>query len=177
MEFKWSERKIASYIAMAFFKREYFCILDNCQWTGHECDMLGVTKDLRLIDIEIKISRADLKADSQKQKWKDFSIKYQNPPNTPTYKEHPRKIWKHYYCMPESIWKPELLECLPSQSSGVILLKHHPERNPKYDVSARLERRAKPNTKADKISHESVIELSRLASLRMWNAYDQLNIL
>lgn len=72
--------------------------------------------------------------------------------------------------MPESIWKPELLECLPSTSSGVILLKQH-----NGNISARLERKATPNTKADKISYESVINIARLASLGMWNAYDQLN--
>lgn len=66
-EFKWSERKIASFISTIFFKRDYLCVIDNCQFTGHECDMLGVTKDLRLIDIEIKISRSDLKADIKKR--------------------------------------------------------------------------------------------------------------
>jgi hypothetical protein len=65
----WSERLIARAIALQTFKRRYLMAVPNCNWTGHECDLLVVTDNLRIIDVEVKISRADLKADAKKEKW------------------------------------------------------------------------------------------------------------
>lgn len=171
-DFKFTAKNITQYLANVFFEKKYLCVVDNCNWTGNECDMLVVTENLRIIDVEIKISRADLKADAGKTKWKDFSVRYQNPPVDPTYVEHPRKIWKHYYCLPKNIWKDELYECLPSDCSGVILLTYDDIRK---KMRHEVVRRSKPNTKADKISYESVINIARLASLRMWNSRNYLD--
>jgi hypothetical protein len=63
---KWSEYNIARAIALQTLARKCVVLVDNCNWTGHECDVLGVTTDLRIIDVEVKISRADLKADAKK---------------------------------------------------------------------------------------------------------------
>ena len=41
-------------------------MVPNCYWTGDECDLLVVRNDLRLVDVEVKISRSDLKADAGK---------------------------------------------------------------------------------------------------------------
>src|SRR5690554_6203769 len=66
---KWSEKRIARELAINFFNRKHLVVVPNCNWTGYEADVLAVTTDLRLIDVEIKISRADLKADAKKDKW------------------------------------------------------------------------------------------------------------
>ena len=65
---EWSERLIARELAVGLFARR-LVVVDNCIWTGHECDLLCVTTDLRIVDVEIKISRSDLKADAKKDKW------------------------------------------------------------------------------------------------------------
>jgi len=65
----WTEQSIARAIALQTLDRKCVVLVDNCSWTGHECDVLGVTRDLRIIDVEVKISRADLKADARKDKW------------------------------------------------------------------------------------------------------------
>lgn len=38
-----------------------------------------------------------------------------------------------------------------------------------------LKRAAKPDTKADRINAENVMDIARLASLRMWDAYETLD--
>lgn len=66
---EWSEFKIARAISLQTLARKCVVLVDNCSWTGHECDVLGVTTDLRIIDVEVKISRSDLKVDAKKDKW------------------------------------------------------------------------------------------------------------
>lgn len=66
---KWSESNIARALALQVFARKYLVMVPNCNWTGYECDLLAVAPDLRIVDIEVKISRADLKADAKKDKW------------------------------------------------------------------------------------------------------------
>jgi len=56
----WSEHKIARAIALQTLAKKCVVLVDNCNFTGYECDVLAVTQDLRIIDIEVKISRADL---------------------------------------------------------------------------------------------------------------------
>lgn len=164
----WSEKSIARAIARQTLARKCVVLVDNCNWTGHECDVLAVTTDLRIIDVEVKISRADLKADAKKDKWwkRMFWPSIEGPEQLRT---HPPKVWKHYYAMPADIWKPELLECLPSTASGVLLLREGGWPQPPIIVSC--ERRATPAKDADRLKPEQAMDIARLANLRMWEAY------
>jgi hypothetical protein len=145
-------------------------LLPNCNWTGHECDLLAVTENLRIIDIEIKISVADLKADARKDKWYHHWDAKLDGPYVHGYKrrqrEWPRKAWKHYYCVPRDIWRPELEAALPSAASGVLTVA-----TDLREYHVRVERRAKPCADAESINDRAAIDLARLASLRMWDAY------
>jgi len=169
---KWDERIIAMAIGRQILQRKCLLLVDNCQWAGAEADVLAITKDLRLIDVEIKISRADLKADYEKDKWwhRGFGSivdgKWVAPP--PTAKQWPRRIWKHYYVMPADIWKPELLDCMASPMSGVILLEEQRD----GIAVARVVRRSKPCKDAKRLATEDVLDIARLANLRMWEAYE-----
>lgn len=176
----WSEHRIARAIALQTLARKCVVLVDNCNWTGHECDVLAVTTDLRIIDVEVKISRADLKADARKDKWwhrhangyetvetrwgVTHRVKYSS-----TAREWPPRVWKHYYALPAEIWKPELIECLPSKSSGVLLLSEGVW--PQPPVVVNCARRATPNKNADRLKPEQVMDIARLANLRMWDAY------
>lgn len=188
---KWNEKSIARAISLQTFSKKCVLLVDNCNWTGHECDVLGVTMDLRIIDIEIKISRSDLKADAKKEKWWDrkhvgYSEEIKNYfadgklksiHRSPLYesngKEHPRKVWKHYYAVPKDIWKPDLLEFLPSSASGILLLKNNEFSSELIIVDCH--RRAKPNKDADRLKPEQVMDIARLANLRMWESYRMLD--
>ncbi len=165
---------IMRYLVQHTFQRKGLLIVPETYWAGSECDLLLVTENLRIIDIEIKISRADFKRDQFKDKWYhswDYQIDGPWLPRSNASqrnqrkREFPRKVWKHYFAMPATIWKPEMVSDLPSPVCGVILLHKKDDR-----VWWEVERKAKPNKDAEKISAESAIDLARLASLRMWDA-------
>jgi hypothetical protein len=173
---KWTETGIARALAQQHFKRRYLCLVPNCTWTGHECDMLAVTEDLRIIDIEIKISRADLKADAKKEKWwyKSWNWIFEHdrqvgPPAPHVRLTHPPKVWKHYYAMPAEIWRDDLFDSLGSPDSGVLLLFGESDL-----LRIQVIRRAKPAKNAHVLTAAQAIDIARLASLRMWDSYAKL---
>jgi len=180
----WSEHSIARAIAMQVLDRKCLVLVDNCNWTGHECDVLGLTMDLRIIDVEVKISRADLKADAKKDKWWEHvgwgryemvdgkRTLVRDKPSIAL--DHPRKVWKHYYALPKEIWKPELLDCLPSKASGVLLLREGGW--PQPPVLVECIRRPTPAKDAYRLQPAEVMDLARLANLRMWESYKKLDL-
>lgn len=170
---KWTARQIGGAIARQTLARKCVVMVDNCNWTGHECDILAVTQDLRIIDVEVKISRADLKADASKRKWWQSTgwnreLRDWNPSES---REHPPKVWKHYYAMPASIWQPELFEALASPASGVLLLSA--DKHGRLAVTC--ERRTRPNRDAYRLTAEQAVDIARLANLRMWSAYENID--
>lgn len=170
----WNERVIATAISRQVLQRKCLLLVDNCSWTGHECDVLAVTRDLRIIDVEIKVTRSDLKADAGKDKWWHHGVgsvvngKWVRP--APTARLWPHRIWKHYYAMPADVWRDELLDAVASPASGVILLSEY-QRPP--GIIANVVRRAKPSRDARPIDAAAVLDIARLANLRMWDAYEQ----
>lgn len=184
---KWNEGMIARAISLQTLARKCVVLVDNCGWTGHECDVLAVTTDLRIIDVEIKISRSDLKADAHKDKWwhryydgttEEVTLpggrKCQRQVQQRTPLSHPPKVWKHYYALPAEIWKPELVECLPSPASGILLLRE--QRNSHTPIAVHVERRATPAKDAPRLKPEQVMDIARLANLRMWEAYKRAEV-
>lgn len=197
----WSERVIAQAVAMQTLKRNCVVLVDRCNWTGHECDVLAVTRDLRIIDVEVKISRADFKADAKKRKWwrvprvghdyervrkemkadkfggRRYTLRPDvrfldgelGPPQIGC-REHPPKVWKHYFAMPREVWTDDLVDRLPSPDCGVLLLDH--DRHGRAVV--RSHRRAKPNRQAYRLTAREALDVARLANLRMWDAYETL---
>lgn len=180
MSHAWTERTIARAIALQTLAKKCVVLVDNCNWTGNECDVLGVTTDLRIIDVEVKISRADLKADARKEKWwhrngatYDWRTR-SYPEGASIARQHPPSVWKHYYALPKEIWKPELLDCLPSKASGVLLLDVNGfPRGTDQVMRVTCERRATPNKEAARLSPQQVMNIARLANLRMWEAYER----
>lgn len=168
----WNEHLIAGEIARQTLARKCVVLVDNCSWTGHECDVLAVTTDLRVIDVEVKISRADLKADAGKSKWWHSGGGWRawagETRPAPIAREWPPRVWKHYFALPADIWRDDLIAALPSPKSGVLLLKQQ-ERGAPVVVECR--RRATPNKDATRLSPANVMDIARLANLRMWEAY------
>lgn len=183
----WSERMIGRALATQTFQKKYLVVVPNCNWTGYEADLLAVTDNLRLIDVEIKISRSDLKADAAKDKWvkRTFAgyapekriekdgrlIRIEQPALWNELRlEWPRSIWKHYYAMPTEIWMESLFDHLGSPASGVLLLSQG-----KHGLDVKVARKAKPNKDAQPVTPAIAVNLARLASLRMWEAYARLD--
>ncbi len=174
-----TEGDIARIVGRQVLDRKCVVLVDRCNWTGSECDVLAVTTDLRVIDVEIKTSRADFKADRRKDKWwRRYGWQYGTPEPKPTPLEWPRRVWKHYFAMPADIWSDDLAEFLPSPACGVLLIgdsagethRGHVT-NPLYRV--RCKRRAKPCRDADRLTPAQVMAVARLANLRMWDAYER----
>lgn len=144
------------------------CVVDRCTRLGSECDLLVVTTNLRAIDVEVKISRADLKADRKKDKWFEFGpweAHSRGIPRTP--RDWPQNVWKHYYVIAAPIWRDDLLEhCQPK--SGVVTVELHADGGLRHiDVK----RRCMANRANTPLTPEVVVDIARLASLRMWDAY------
>ena len=156
---KWTERKIGRVLARNTFRAD-LCVLPNCTWTGDEIDLLVVTPNLRVIDVEIKISRADLKKDREKIKWWRTGTGW------------PRKVWKHYYAMPAELWHDDLKVHINTHSGVLLLHNENPHRlyvKNRGEVSCA--KRARPNRDAETLTAAHVVQVARLASLRMWDAY------
>lgn len=176
-DFKWNEGTITAALARNTFDG-HLCCLPNTTWTGAEVDLLVVHRSLRVIDCEVKISRADLKADIHKDKWWRHpgwperayakSIGAEQPPSLRL--EWPDKVWKHYYAMPEEIWRDDLLGAIP-QMSGVLLVKRVPQ-GPNYPhiYRVRCARPAKPNRDARPLTAAHLMHLARLTSIRLWTS-------
>lgn len=167
---KWTAREIGRALFWNVFNGRHLVIVPDCQWTGAESDMLVVRNDLRLVDIEIKISRSDLKADAAKDKWFDIPPRYWGQPEgIRTPRSHPAKIWKHYYCMPSEMWDDRLLQHI-QPASGILFIRSR-DTHPIVTVK----RQAKPNREAKQIDAEDVCDIARLAQVRMWKAYDEID--
>ena len=168
---EWSEERIASALAMFTFRRSALVMVPNTYWTGHETDLLVVRKDLRLIDIEVKISCHDFRQDKFKDKWlvpSDYTGCSRWPAAGLVYginePKWPRRIWKHYYALPEIVWKNELLTHIPV-TSGILWMRKRTDGS----VGIHVHRNAKPNKKADRVTLEEVIDIARACSLRYWD--------
>ena len=168
---KWTEGLIARHVATQTRAKKCIVLVDRCNWTGNECDVLGVTTDLRIIDVEVKISRADFKADAGKDKWwhRPGWLWNQTRPD-PTHRDWPPKVWKHYIAMPADLWMDSLLECMPSPASGLLLVREHRGR-----VDINCHRRAKPSKDTYRLTPAQAVDVARLANLRMWDAYAKLD--
>lgn len=164
---KWTEDGIARALACQVFQRKQLVVVPNCNWTGHECDLLIVRHDLRLVDVEIKISVADLRRDGKKDKW-FHPLSGGWPPVGPLHpRRWPAKIWKHYYALPADLWTPDLAPDL-EPASGVIVLSQGDGHG--GGVFAEVKRQAKANRDAKPITAAELVDIARLASMRMWQA-------
>ena len=170
-DYPWSEPIIAAALVRQTFQRKCLAVVPNCMWTGHECDLLCVEPRLRIIDVEIKISRADLKADADKDKWWQRTGWYTpgQPRPEPVAREWPRRVWKHYYALPRDLWDAALFDALPSPHSGVLLMTERANGS----IAISVERRATPNRDADRLSAADALDIARLANLRMWDALER----
>lgn len=161
----WSEGVIARHVATQTLAKKCVVLVDRCNWTGYECDVLAVTTDLRVIDIEVKISRADFKADAKKDKWW-HRLSWGGDVGPPQRRQWPPKVWKHYVAMPRDLWDDALFEFMPSPASGLLLVHDH-----RGHIDVNCQRRAVPNKDASRLTPAQAVDVARLANLRMWDAY------
>ena len=117
---------------------------------NHECDMLIVTKNCYLTEVEIKISLSDLKADFKKEhQHKDENIK------------------NFYYAFPEEM-KEKAIELIPEEAGILIAVKKHLNSGDEYrDIECY--RKPKINKEAKPVNDIVLSRIYRLGYLRYWN--------
>lgn len=143
-------------IAVArFYNVRQSLIVPNASWGAdvHECDLLICSNANYLTEIEIKVSKSDIKKDLQKR-----------------HKHRSDKIKRLYFAMPESLFfKKGVAELIP-EHAGIILVKEICGTT--HDVT--IERPAKNNVNAHPIGMEEKYNLARLAGLRIWSLKERL---
>jgi hypothetical protein len=161
---KWTERSVCHVLAFNTFG-ECLCV-PNCGWAGYEADLLVVTRSLKLIDVEIKLSKDDLKADKHKGKWQVWNrAAHERQPLA-----YPRRVWKHYVAVPEDLWQDSWLEHC-QLVSGVLLVRRWGRNG---DVRSIRRAKADP-TGSYTLTNSDVVHIAKLASFRMWNALESLH--
>jgi hypothetical protein len=142
-QFKCSEIEIK--IVNIYDVRKYY-IVPNVSWGAdlHECDMLIIDKNGNATEIEIKISKSDLKADLLK-----------------THHHKSDKIKNLYYAIPNWMYE-DALKILPENVGIYTVTKT------KYGSNIYKERKCIPNKYAKPLSHDEIFNILRLGVMRVW---------
>ena len=134
-------------------KNNYWFDNETMLWkeiVNHECDMLIVTKNQYLTEVEIKISLSDLKADfKKKHRHKDKNIK------------------NFYYAFPAEM-KEKAIELIPEEAGILIAVKKHLHSGQEYRA-IECYRKPKINKEAKPINDIILSKIYRLGYLRYWN--------
>ena len=138
-------------IALAsYFDYRRNLIVPNISWgLGiHECDLFILSQSGYATEVEIKISKSDLKADAKK--WHNHESNL---------------IKKLYFAIPEKL--AEHIQYIPERA-GVIVLKRYKDTKTTDYLLCSILRKPKPNKHARKLTDEERYKVARLGALRIW---------
>lgn len=142
-------------IAVArFFNIRMNLSVPNISWGMglHECDLLICTVRDYFIEVEIKVSKADLKADKKKNHH-HFST----------------KIRRLYFALPKKMLEKDGVEELIPSWAGIISVGESEVGN-----YTKIERKAKINPNAMPLTLTEKYEFARLGTLRIWDLKQRL---
>lgn len=132
-------------------------IVPNVCWglDLHECDLLIIRESGFAVEVEIKVSKADLKKDVEKN-----------------HKHESNKIKHLYFAVPESL-AAECLEYAPTRA-GIITVNmgYHSDDSP--FPTATIRRPAVTNKLARPLSVSEIQQAARLAAMRIWGLKEKL---
>ena len=113
---------------------------------SHECDILSVTKNNYLREIEIKISVSDFKADFKKKH------------------NHEGNIRQFYYAVP--YYMLEDIKVFVPEHAGILVAEYSEERSEKW----KIKRYKKPidNKEAKPIDEQMLNKIFRIGYLKYW---------
>ena len=132
-----------------YFDRRQYILVPNLSWSllPWECDLALITKSDYLYEIEIKISKADLKRDLKKRKW----LLYDRG-----------KVKRTWFAYPEVM--SDNSELVP-EIAGILIVDKHgfvKQTKPPHD-----------NPMAKKLNPHDKNTIMRLLNFRLWNMKDQ----
>ncbi len=147
-----------------YFKPRTHLMVPNISWGMglHECDMLILNGSNYAVEVEIKISKSDIKKDLEKK-----------------HGHNSNRIRRLFFAIPEHLNKPDVIELIPERA-GILVVS---ERLPVYQslpygdpniISYYMQprctviRNAKINKAARPFTAEERIDMGRLGMLRYW---------
>ena len=130
-----------------FFRPRQNIVVPNVSWGlfVHECDLFVLTKNGYRIEIEIKVSRADLVKDKTK-----------------SHGHNNIKIKKLFFAIPEKLNVPEIIVHVPERAGIIVVDKKG---------RCKIIRAATVRSDAKKLDDSYVMKLLRLAYLRYWDRH------
>lgn len=147
---KWSESLIQAALAH-FFNWRVNLVFPNVQPWSWECDILLVTRAMKLWEVEVKTSLGDWKADALKGKW-----------------SHPNwsNISRFYYAIPKTLLIEEYGVWVPPtfvpEFAGLLTLEQHRDRVKVVEIR-------KPKTLGNyTLKPQKLTKLYRSAYFRYW---------
>jgi len=126
-------------------------IVPNISWgmNIHECDLLIVTKSGYATEVEIKISKGDLKKDAEKKH---------------NHEDRYNRIRRLYFAIPESL--TDCIEFIPERAE-IIVLSRGKNYGEDY-LYCRVLREARVNNTCKKFTDEERFNVARLGTMRIW---------
>lgn len=133
----------------AYFNYRQNIIVPNISWGAglHECDLLIVTKRGIVTEVEIKVSRSDLKADAKKR-----------------HKHKNEKIKDLYFAIPD--YMRDCIELIP-EHAGIILVSRNYDRGD--SIYCKTIREPVSNRNYIKMTDKEVLNIARLGTMRIWS--------
>lgn len=120
-------------------------VVPNCYFAGGEMDLLVVSRAGYLIEVEIKLSRADWKADAGKSKWTSAERRF---------------VSRFYYAVP-----PELCPAAPPAwvpaTAGILHLRDFP----------RVHLKAERQKAAPKLTDQQMVQILSSPYHRWWRSH------
>lgn len=127
-------------------------IVPNVSWglNLHECDLLIVTKSNYAIEVEIKVSKSDLKKDAEKMHMHESS-----------------KIKLLYFAIPEKMLN--CIDLIPGKAGIIVIYKREIKQYDwQSDYYGNIVRQPQRNIQARALSDGERIKLLELGCMRIW---------
>ena len=132
----------------------------------HECDLLVMNGKNYGVEVEIKITKADLKKDAEK-----------------SHGHRSNKIRRLFFAIPEYLYTDDIIALIPERA-GIFIVKPREEvirviydQKSSYFTRPKciIKRTAKINKDARPFTDKERVEMGRLGMLRYWNIRTKLN--
>ena len=144
-------------IVARYFNIRQHIIVPNVSWglDIHECDLLVVTKSGYATEVEIKVSKSDLKKDATKK-----------------HAHSSKKIKYLYFAIPEKLEK--FIDLIPSHAGIMVVREYTPIPTTYFRHSHYLSilRQPEPTPHCRPLTESEVSNLGRLGSMRIWGLKD-----
>ena len=148
-------------IAVAnYFNPRIHLIVPNISYgmNLYECDLLVMNGRNYGVEVEIKISKADLKKDALK--------KHGHVSN---------KLRRLFFAIPEYLFTDEVVAMIPERAGILVISIRKKEGTHIFNPKCYMKRAAKINKFARPFSQGERVEMGRLGMLRYWNIRNNYN--